>query len=161
EIQIRSISTQRIRTSTKKRPKSQVTGLWSKSILPCAPPPRLHPLTRPPHRRRRRQLLFSRQHLHRPINVNRNKSAMKLRCLILAGSVLILLRPAPPHHPQPPTTLRGQLSRNGDPAPGVQVKLGNQAVGRSWPEVKEKDGMYYFYNIPLIGRAHVRTPAPV
>jgi len=74
---------------------------------------------------------------------------MKLRCLIFAGISLILLWPGSLVHAQQTTTVRGQLLRNGDPAPGVQVTLGNQAVGRSWPAVTGNDGMYYFYNIPL------------
>ncbi len=85
---------------------------------------------------------------------------MKLRCLIFAGISLILLWPGSLVHAQQitTTTVRGQLLWNGwnqigapqsYPAPGVQVTLFNQAVGRSWPAVTGNDGMYYFYNIPL------------
>jgi len=76
---------------------------------------------------------------------------MRVRHLtIVAGVILtVSLLPSFADAQAQTTTVRGQLLRNGDPAPGVQVTLGNQAVGRSWPAVTGKDGMYYFYNIPL------------
>jgi hypothetical protein len=84
---------------------------------------------------------------------------MKLPCLIFAGISFILLWSGSLVHAQQMTTnVRGQLlwtgwNQFGAPqsyaAPGVQVTLFSQAVGRSWPAVTGNDGMYYFYNIPL------------
>ena len=84
---------------------------------------------------------------------------MKLRRLIFAGIIFILLWPdSLVHGQQMTTTVRGQLLWNGwnqfsvpqsYAAPGVQVTLFSQAGGRSWPSVTGNDGMYYFYNIPL------------